>query len=70
MGFKRPLVQIQSLGPEKVLKSQDFRTFSIVQMVENRIAQALVYCEFTYKYWWDSIRTNNTVERLSPRPVW
>lgn len=39
-------------------------------MVENRIAQALVYCEFTYKYWWDSIRTNNTVERLSPRPVW
>ena len=29
MGFKRPLVQIQSLGPEKVLKLQGFRAFSL-----------------------------------------
>ena len=27
MGFKRPLVQIQSLGPRKVPKSKDFGTF-------------------------------------------
>ena len=32
MGFKRPLVQIQSLGPEKVLKHQWFQDFFLFPM--------------------------------------
>ena len=30
MGFKRPQVQLLSLGPEKVLISQEISTFSLV----------------------------------------
>lgn len=63
MGFKRPLVQIQSLGPEKVLKSCDFRTFSLssppksvqyINFIPERVPE--LYQNRVWKRWtqWDA----------------